>query len=165
MKVNHVRTLAARSALFAAPLATLVLGFCLQACGGVGPDGEPIPGDPTSTTPATEVKPGESKADLTILGINVPQPTITFGLGDASTKIDPIGTIDTLVPEPGVNLPDPFAPVDGLITGLGKPITAGVGVGDLGVSIKLPPLLPPDLGGFLTGLDPFADGGIQLIAP
>ena len=164
MKVNHVRTLAARSALFAAPLATLVLGFCLQACGGVGPDGEPAPGDPTSTTPA-EVKPGESKADLAILGINIPQPTITFGLGDASTKVDPIGTIDTLIPEQGVTLPDPFAPVNNIITNLGKPITAGVGVGNVGVDVKLPPLLPPDLGGFLTGLDPFADAGIPLIQP
>ena len=62
-----------------------------------------------------------------------------------------------------MTLPDPFAPVDGIITGLGKPISASVGAGAVGVSIKLPALLPPDLGGFLTGLDPFADGGIPLI--
>lgn len=158
MKVNHVRTLGARMALYAAPLSTLVLGFCLQACGGAGPDGEPTPGEPTS-----QEKTGESTADLSILGLNVPQPTITFGLGDASTKIDPIGAIDKIVPPEGVTLPDPFAPVDGIITGLGKPISATVGAGDVGVTVNLPPLLPPDLGGFLTGLDPFADGGIPLI--
>ena len=162
MKVNHVRTLAARSALCAAPLATLVLGFCLQACGGVGPDGEPAPGEPQSTTPA-EVKPGPSEADLKILGITVPQPTITFGLGDASTKIDPIGTIDTVIPEQGIALPDPFQPVNNILTNLGKPISASVGNNDVGVSIKLPPLLPPELGSILTGLDPFADAGIPLI--
>jgi hypothetical protein len=162
MKVNHVRTLGARMALYAAPLSTLVLGFCLQACGGAGPDGEP-----TNTTsvaaPTAQEKTGESTADLSILGLNIPQPTITFGLGDASTKIDPIGTIDKIVPPEGVTLPDPFAPVDGLITGLGQPISATVGAGDVGVTVKLPPLLPPDLGGFLTGLDPFSDGGIELI--
>ncbi len=158
MKVNHVRTLGARMALYAAPLSTLVLGFCLQACGGAGPDGEPTPGAPTA-----QEKTGESTADLSILGLNIPQPTITFGLGDASTKIDPIGTIDKIVPPEGVALPDPFAPIDGIITGLGQPISATVGTGDVGVTVKLPPLLPPDLGGFLTGLDPFADGGIPLI--
>ena len=158
MKVNHVRTLGARMALYAAPLSTLVLGFCLQACGGAGPDGEPTPGEPTA-----QEKTGESTADLSILGLNIPQPTITFGLGDASTKIDPIGTIDKIVPPEGVALPDPFAPIDGIITGLGKPISATVGTGDVGVTVNLPPLLPPDLGGFLTGLDPFADGGIPLI--
>jgi hypothetical protein len=158
MKVNHVRTLGARSALYAAPFATLVLGFCLQACGGVGPDGEPTSGDPTP-----QEKTGQSTADLSIVGLTIPQPTITFGLGDASTKIDPIGAIDTLIPEQGVTLPDPFAPLDTIITDLGQPISAGVGTGDVGVSIKLPPLLPPDLGGILSGLDPFADGGIELI--
>jgi hypothetical protein len=158
MKVNHVRTLGARMALYAAPLSTLVLGFCLQACGGAGPDGEPTPGEPTA-----QEKTGESTADLSILGLNIPQPTITFGLGDASTTIDPIGAIDKIVPPEGVALPDPFAPIDGIITGLGKPISATVGTGDVGVTVNLPPLLPPDLGGFLTGLDPFADGGIPLI--
>jgi hypothetical protein len=158
MKVNHVRTLGARMALYAAPLSTLVLGFCLQACGGAGPDGEPTPGEPSS-----QEKTGESTADLSILGLNIPQPTISFGLGDASTKIDPIGAIDKIVPPEGVTLPDPFAPIDGIITGLGKPISATVGTGDVGVTVNLPPLLPPDLGGFLTGLDPFADAGIPLI--
>jgi hypothetical protein len=158
MKVNHVRTLGARSALYAAPFATLVLGFCLQACGGVGPDGEPTSGDPTP-----QEKTGQSTADLSIVGLTIPQPTITFGLGDASTKIDPIGAIDKLIPEQGVTLPDPLAPIDTIITDLGQPISAGVGTGDVGISIKLPPLLPPDLGGILSGLDPFADGGIELI--
>lgn len=81
----------------------------------------------------------------------------------ASTKIDPIGSIDGVIPEQGIAIPDPFAPVNNLLTGLGKPISASVGAGDIGVSIKLPPLLPPDLGAFFAGLDPFADGGIELI--
>jgi hypothetical protein len=161
MKVNHVRILGARSALCVAPMSTLILGLCLQACGGVGPDGEPATGEPTAQE--KQVKAGESTADLSILGVNVPQPTISFGLGSASTTVDPLGTIDKFVPPQGVTLPDPFAPVDGLVTGLGKPISASVGAGPVGVSVKLPPLLPPDLGGFLTGLDPFADGGIPLI--
>jgi hypothetical protein len=161
MKANPIRALGARCALCAAPLSTFVLGFCLQACGGAGPDGEPAPSDPTAQV--KPVKAGQSTADLSILGLNVPQPTISFGLGDASTTIDPIGVIDKTVPPEGVALPDPFAPVDGLITGLGKPISATVGAGAVGVSVKLPPLLPPELGGLLTGLDPFADGGIPLI--
>jgi hypothetical protein len=151
MKVNHV----SRSALYVAPIATLVLGFCLQACGG-SPDGEPTASEPQEKT-------GQSAQDLSILGINIPQPTISFGLGDASVKVDPVGTIDSVIPEQGIAIPDPFKPVDNIITGLGKPISASLGVGDVGVSLKLPALLPPDLGGFLTGLDPFADGGIQLI--
>jgi hypothetical protein len=163
MKVNHVRTLGARCALYAAPLSTFALGFCLQACGGTGPDGEPAPGDPTAQV--KQVKAGESTADLSILGLNVPQPAISFGLGDASTTVDPIGAIDKIVPPNGVALPDPFAPVDGLVAELGKPISASVGAGGVGVSVKLPPLLPPELGGLLTGLDPFADGGIPLIRP
>jgi hypothetical protein len=161
MKVNHVRTLGARIALCVAPMSTLVLGLCLQACGGAGPDGEPAPGDPTAQQ--KPVKTGESTADLAILGVNVPQPTISFGLGSVSTTVDPIGTIDKFVPPSGVTLPDPLAPVDGIITGLGKPISASVGAGPVGVSVKLPALLPPELGGLLTGLDPFADGGIPLI--
>jgi hypothetical protein len=161
MKVNHVRILSARIALCVAPMSPLVLGLCLQACGGVGPDGEPAPGDPPAQV--KQVKAGESTADLSILGVNVPQPTISFGLGDVSTTIDPIGTIDKIVPPKGVTLPDPFAPVDGLVASLGKPISASVGAGPVGVTVKLPPLLPPDLGGLLTGLDPFADGGIPLI--
>ena len=160
MKVNHVRTLGARSALYAAPFATLVLGFCLQACGGAGPDGEPTPGEPSS---APQEKTGQSTADLQILGLTVPQPTITFGLGDASTTIDPIGTIDNVIPEQGVTIPDPFAPIDTVITDLGKPISASVGTSDVGVTVKLPPLVPPDLAALLTSLDPFADGGIELI--
>jgi hypothetical protein len=158
MKVNHVRTLGARSALLAAPFATLVLGFCLQACGGVGPDGEP-----GSTEPGTQEKTGQSTADLSILGINIPQPALTISLGDAGVKIDPIGTIDSVIPEQGVTIPDPLKPVDNIITGLGSPLSISLGTSDVGVSVKLPSLLPPELGSLLTDLDPFADGGIQLI--
>jgi len=158
MKVNHVRTLGSRCALYAAPFATLVLGFCLPACGGVGPDGGPTSGEPTA-----EEKTGQSTADLSILGFTLPEPTVSFGLGDASVKIDPIGTIDKVLPDQPLTLPDPLAPVETAITDLGNPISASVGLGDLGVAIKLPPVLPPELGGLLTGLDPFADGGIELL--
>jgi len=151
MKVNHF----SRSALYVAPVATLVLGFCLQACGG-SPDGEP-------TASAPQEKTGQSAQDLSILGVNIPQPTISASLGDASITIDPIGTIDGLIPETGITIPDPLQPIDTILTDLSKPISVSIGDGDAGVTVKLPPLLPPDLTGFLEGLDPFADGGIQLV--
>lgn len=151
MKVNQVRTLGSRIALFAAPIATLALGFSLQACGGAGPDGEPT----TASEPSE--KTGQTAQDLSIFGIEIPQPTVTIGLGDASVKIDPIGTIDTLIPEQGIAIPDPIKPVDQLLGDLGKGVSASVNVGDIGVGIKLPGIELPQLP------DPFGDGGIELI--
>jgi hypothetical protein len=151
MKLNHVRALG----LCGAPFVTIALGFCLQACGGA-PDGNP------SGTSSAE-KTGQTSQDLTIVGVTIPQPTIMFGLGDASAKIDPVGIVDTLLAEQGIHLPDPVKPVDDVITGLGKPISAGVGAGDGAVGVKLPPIIPPELGGIVTGLDPFQDAGIPLI--
>jgi hypothetical protein len=156
MKANHVRSLVSRCSLIATPVAALVFGFCVQACGGAGPDGEP------GQTTADE-KTGQTAQDLSIFGVQVPQPTVTFGLGDKSTTIDPVGTIDTLVPDAGIAIPDPLKPVENLVTALGTPISASVNVGDLGVSLKLPTLVPPELGSLLNSLDPFSDGGIQII--
>jgi hypothetical protein len=156
MKANHVRTFVSRSALIATPAAALVLGFCLQACGGAGPDGEP--GQTTA-----EEKSAQTAQDLSIFGIPVPQPTVSFGLGDKTTTIDPVGTIDKLVPPQGITIPDPLKPVENILTALGTPISASVNVGDLGVSLKLPTLLPPELGNLLNSLDPFSDGGIPII--
>ncbi|HEX3770905.1 MAG TPA: hypothetical protein VHV30_08585 [Polyangiaceae bacterium] len=155
MKANHVRSLLSRSAIFATPAAALVLGFCLQACGGA-PDGEP--GQQTA-----EEKTGQSAQDLSIFGIPVPQPTVTIGLGDNSATIDPVGTIDNLVPDAGISIPDPLKPVENIVTALGNPISVGVNVGDLGVSLKAPPLVPPELSALLNSLDPFSDGGIPVI--
>ena len=157
MKANHVRTLASRSALYLAPIATLVLGFCLQACGGTGPDGEP------GQTTTAQDKTGQTAQDLSIFGVQVPQPTVSFGLGDKTTTIDPVGAIDKLVPDAGISIPDPLKPVENVVAALGQPVSASVNVGDLGISIKLPSLFPPELGGLLNSLDPFRDGGIQLI--
>src|SRR5450432_3546193 len=121
MKANQVRSL---SALFATPVAALVLGFCVQACGGAGPDGEP--------GQTAEEKTAQTAQDLSIFGVTVPQPTVSFGLGDKTTTIDPVGAIDTLVPAQGITIPDPLKPVENVITALGSPITAGVNVGDIG---------------------------------
>jgi hypothetical protein len=155
MKANHVRSLVSRSTLIATPVAALLFGFCVQACGGA-PDGEP------GQTTADE-KTGQTAQDLSIFGVPVPQPTVTFGLGDKSTTIDPVGTIDTLVPDAGITIPDPLRPVENVVTALGSPISASVNVGDLGVSLSVPSIIPPELGGLLNSLDPFADGGIQII--
>ena len=147
MKVNQVRTLASRFALCATPAAALALGFALQACGGAPDSG------PTSS----EDKTAQSAQDLSILGIPIPQPTLTIGLGDASVKIDPIGTIDGVLPEQGITLPDPLQPIDTLLSDLDKGISVGASVGDVSVGIKLPGIELPELP------DPFADGGIQII--
>ena len=147
MKVNHVRTLASRFALCATPVAALALGFALQACGGAPDSG------PTSS----EDKTAQSAQDLSILGIPIPQPTLTIGLGDASVKIDPIGTIDGVIPEQGIALPDPLKPIDTLLSDLDKGISVGASVGDVSIGIKLPVIELPELP------DPFADGGIQII--
>ncbi len=151
MNVNQVRSLGSRSALIAAPIVTLALGLALQACGGAGPDG-----DPTGSS-ATE-KTGSTQQDLSLLGIPLPEPKVTFGFGDAGITIDPIGTIGELVPPKGVRLPDPITPIDELIGDFGKGGSASVSVGGLGLSVQLPGLDLPKLP------DPLADGGgIEII--
>jgi len=60
MKANKVRSLVSRSTLIATPVAALVFGFCVQACGGA-PDGEP------GQTTADE-KTGQTAQDLSIFG-------------------------------------------------------------------------------------------------
>lgn len=137
------------TALAAQALALAALCSSVQACGGVGPDG-----NPTGTT-ASE-KTGNTSQDLTIIGITLPEPTITIGLNDASVKIDPIGTISELLPP--IVLPDPFKPVNTVIGVLQDGGTVGVEVPGVSVGIKLPGLPLP------TIPDPF-DGGIPLLVP
>jgi len=149
MKVNQVRSFGSRIALVATPVVSLALGLALQACGGA-PDSDP-------TTAQTE-QTAQSQEDLTIFGIKIPEPTLTFGLGDAGIKIDPIGTIDTLIPEQGIKIPDPITPVNQLVGVLGGGASASITLGDIGLTLKLPGIDLPKLP------DPFADaGGITII--
>jgi hypothetical protein len=152
MNVNQVRSLGSRNALVAARIVTFALGFALQACGGAGPDGDPSAG------PSAAEKTGSTQQDLTLLGIQIPEPKLTLGLGDAGITIDPLGTIGELVPPKGIRLPDPITPIDQLVGDLDKGGSASVKVGNIGLSVKLPGLDLPELP------DPLADGGgIEII--
>jgi len=147
MNAHSIRS---RIALFATPVAALALGFTLQACGGA-PDS-----DPSQTASAEQT--AQTQDDLSILGIKLPEPTVSFGLGDAGITINPIGTIDTLIPEQGIKLPDPITPVNQILGAVGKGASATVSVGDLNLSLKLPGIELPKLP------DPLADaGGITII--
>jgi hypothetical protein len=137
------------AAIAAQSLALGVLCSSVEACGGVGPDG-----NPTGTT--AEEKTGKAAQDFTIIGITLPQPTITVGLNDASVKIDPIGTIVDLLPP--VVLPDPFQPVNQVLGALQDGGAVGVQVPGVTVGLRLPALPVP------TIPDPF-DGGIPLLVP
>jgi hypothetical protein len=123
--------------------ATLLLGASLQACGGTSPEGEPVE---------------KSSQDLSIFGIPVPAPTVGITVGDLSAKIDPIGAIDSLVPDAGIGIPDPLAPVNTILGDINKGVSVGFTVPGITVegSIGLPIQLP-------TLPDPFADGGITII--
>jgi hypothetical protein len=121
------------------------IGISLQACGGA-PDGNP-------STEAT----GKSAQDLSVLGIPIPEPTIGLSLGDAGITIDPLGTIEELLPPKGITI-DPIAPVNTILGDLSKPVSIGVtlpGV-ELGLAGEIQfPTLP----------DPFPDGGLQILTP
>lgn len=148
MSVNQVRTLGSRSAT----IATLALGFALSACGGAGPEV-----DPTAGQSATE-KTGSTGQDLSIFGIQLPEPQVTLGLGDAGLTINPIGAIGEFVPPKGIRIPDPITPIDQLIGDLDKGASASVSVGNVGLTLKLPGIDLPRLP------DPFGDGGgIEII--
>jgi hypothetical protein len=138
MKTTH--TLVSRIAL----VATVAVGFSLQACGGAGPEGQSVE---------------KSSQDLTLFGIPVPAPTLTVGLGDKSATIDPIGTIDKLIPDAGITLPDPLAPLNNIINTLDNGLTVGFTAPGLEIGLTLPGL-PIELP---TLPDPFADGGITII--
>jgi hypothetical protein len=125
--------------------AAVAIGISLQACGGA-PDGNP-------STEAT----GKSAQDLSVLGIPIPEPSIGLSVGDAGITINPLGTIDELLPPSGINI-DPFKPVNTILGDLSKPVSVGVtlpGV-ELGLSGDIQfPTLP----------DPFGDAGIPLLTP
>lgn len=135
-------------AMLIATLALGALGLSVQACGGVGPDGEP-------STTAGE-KTGQSAQDLSIVGIQLPEPTLTIGLNDASVRIDPIGTLDELFPP--IVLPDPLKPVNTIIGAVEDGGTVGVEAPGIEATVTLPGLPIPTLP------DPF-DGGIPIITP
>ena len=150
MKVNRIQS---RIALVGTSVVGLALGLALQACGGA-PDS-----DPTSQTAQATEQTGKSQADLSILGIQIPEPKLTVGVGDASIiNINPIGTIDTLIPEQGIKLPDPIAPVNQVVGLVGDGVSASVSVGGDSIKLTLPGIELPQIP------DPFADaGGIQII--
>jgi hypothetical protein len=131
-----------------ATLALGALGLSVQACGGVGPDGQPTASEKTAQT----------EQGLSIIGIQLPEPSVTLGFNDASVRIDPIGIIEELLPPPGLVLPDPFKPVNGIIGAVEDGGTVGVEVPGITVRLTLPGLPIPQLP------DPF-DGGIPLITP
>jgi hypothetical protein len=124
-----------------AVLALCAVGVSLQACGGA-PEAQPVE---------------KSSQDLSILGVTIPQPTVTVSSGDNSVTINPIGVVDQLVPDGGVKIPDPLTPVNQIIGALDNGVSVGItapGI-ELGGTIGLPiplPELP----------DPF-DGGITVI--
>ncbi len=146
MKIIGTR---APHSMLIATVALAALGLSVQACSGAGPEGEPT---------ASGEKTAQTAQDLSIIGIQLPQPTITIGLNDASVKIDPIGFITEILPPPTIVFPDPFAPINGIIGVVQDGGTVGVAVPGVKLGITLPglpiPLLP----------DPF-DGGIPLLTP
>ncbi|MGO9838465.1 MAG: hypothetical protein ACLP1X_30150 [Polyangiaceae bacterium] len=135
MKINSSRVM----------FTAFALGLSLQACGGA-PDGDP-------STEAT----GKTAQELSILGIPIPEPSIGVSIGDAGITINPLGTIDELLPPQGINI-DPIKPVNTILGDLSKPVSVGVtlpGV-ELGLSGQIQfPTLP----------DPFGDAGIPLLTP
>jgi len=143
MKMNRTRAYA----MLITTLALSAFGLSVQACGGVGPDGEP--------STASE-KTAQTGQDLSIIGIQLPEPTVTIGLNDASIRIDPIGLIGELFPP--IVLPDPLKPINGIIGAVEDGGTVGVELPGLEAHITLPGLPIPELP------DPF-DGGISIITP
>jgi len=125
--------------------AAIAVGFSLQGC-GAAPDG----------SPGTEVT-GKSAQDLSILGIPIPEPTVGVSVGDAGVTINPIGTIQELLPPQGIRI-DPVAPVNDLLGDLSKPVSVGVTLP--GVEVGLTGQIQ-----FPTLPDPFGDGGIPILTP
>ncbi len=126
-----------------AVLAVSAVGFTLQACGGA-PDGQPV---------------GKSSQALDIFGVPIPEPTVTVSVGDQSATINPVGVVDSLLPDGGVKIPDPITPVDQIIGALDNGVSVGLSVPglELGATIGLPIPLP-------SIPDPWADaGGITVI--
>ena len=125
-------------------LSTLAVGFSLQACGGTGPEGQSVE---------------KSSQDLSIFGIPVPALDGHTTAGDTTATINPIGTIDSLLPDAGIKIPDPLTPVDNITGALDNGVKVGLTVPgiEIGATIGLPfefPQLP----------DPWADaGGITII--
>jgi len=140
MNIVRHRMLGSRIATCAFAVATLAVGAALQGC-GAAPDPEPT---------------GKSAQDLSVIGIPIPSPTVSVGIGDAGITLAPIDTIGALLPPEGVTV-DPIGTVNDLLGALSQPISVGVtapGV-QIGLNAGLNlPKLP----------NPF-DGGIPIIQP
>lgn len=149
--MNTNRTWTPRAVLIAAlaagALSTVALS--LQACGGAGPDDQSAVSEPAE-------KSAKEAQDLSLIGIQLPQPTVTIGLNDASIRIDPIGLIDELLPP--ITIPDPFKPVNGILGAIEDGGTVSVIAPGVEVKVGIPGLPIPQLP------DPF-DGGIPLVTP
>ncbi len=124
--------------------ATVAVGLSLQACGGSGPEGEPVE---------------KSAQDLSIFGVPVPAPTVSVSVGDHTATVNPVGAIDTLIPQGGIKIPDPLTPVNKVIGALDNGVSVGLTAPCLEVGIALPGLdILPQLP------NPWADaGGITVI--
>jgi hypothetical protein len=125
--------------------AFVITGLSLQACGG-SPDG----------SPGTEAT-GKTAQDLSILGIPIPAPTVGVSFGDAGILVNPIGTIDELLPPQGVRI-DPLAPVNTILGDLSKPVSVGFTLPGITIGVNGQIQFP-------TLPDPFADGGIPILTP
>jgi hypothetical protein len=124
------RVCAPRIAPAALIFVALAAGITFQACGGVAPDGQSA---------------GQTAEELKILGIEIPAPTLTIGVGDAGVVIDPVGTIGKIIPD----TPSPIPAINAVATGLlGELPKVTVAVGDAGLTI--------DPGGAVKGLLPEA---------
>jgi hypothetical protein len=141
-----------RRSTLAVQFAAVSLALLTPACGGAGP------GDPTPGTASIE-KTGKAAQDLTLLGVELPVPTITLGLNDASVKFDPLGVIESLLPDGGIVLSDPFKPLEDLIGALQDGGKTTVENPFVTATFTLPGLPIP------TIPDPFDGGGIPIITP
>jgi hypothetical protein len=126
-----------------AVLAVCAVGFSLQACGGA-PDTQSV---------------GKSSEPLSVFGVTIPEPTVSITAGDHTATIDPVGVVDSIIPDSGIKIPDPITPVDSIIGALDNGVSVGLtapGI-EIGATLGLPiplPELP----------DPWADaGGITVI--
>jgi hypothetical protein len=151
MKIMSNATLRSRVVGCAAAVAAVVVGVSLQACGGA-PEGQ----TGQSGQPGQAEQTGSSKQDLTIFGIQIPEPTITVTVNDAGVTADPLAFIDELLPPIKI---DPITPVNNVIGALDKPLGIGLTAGGATVGVEVPGLQLP------TIPNPFPDGGITIVGP
>jgi len=152
------------NSMFTLALGTIALGFATQAC-AIAPGTDPSQ-EPAATT-ATE-QTGTTAQDLSILGIKIPEPKLTIGVGNTPpVTINPVGTISDILPAGGIKI-DPIKPIDQILAILSKPVAVDVGVKvgvggtstNVNTGIELPGLPLPQIP------DPWAaTGGITIVGP